>query len=287
MSIFDSKRTKWCKSMSTHVDARSEYNQLTASIGPKGAMAFLGIVHDHYEKNKNLASMKADLVSIYTLFERENVAAKRQYLGELVTKTSSGELGTLLANNLRPEVEYYKTPGVARGATPREVAIDKAANWVCGDYVAGIASVKDILASHVPVRGGDHGKLGAALGPTPAGISKDHKKVVPGAPPHHGRRRCAARRTLQPDGRHQRMARLRRRPLGQHRHVLPIVAGHHPSIFRWQQACRAHGLCHRPDQGHARLQGPHGRHREHLVQDEGLTHARLAAAIARHLRIPT
>lgn len=182
MSIFDSKRTKWCKSMSTHVDARGEYNQLTASIGPKGAMAFLGIVHDHYEKNKNLASMKADLVSIYTLFERENVAAKRQYLGELVTKTSSGELGTLLANNLRPEVEYYKTPGVARGATPREVAIDKAANWVCGDYVAGIASVKDILASHVPVRGGDHGKLGAALGPTPAGISKVHKKVVPGAP---------------------------------------------------------------------------------------------------------
>ena len=37
----------------------------------------------------------------------------------------------------------------------------------------------------------------------------------------------------------------------------------------------------------ARLQGPHGCHREHLVQDEGLNHARLAAAIARHLRIPT
>jgi hypothetical protein len=122
------------------------------------------------------------MISDFIKKERENVVAKRQYVNSLVPQTSSGALGTILNANLRPEPDYYKNPK-GGGLAGRDLAIDKAANWICGGYVAGLPAMRSLLGDYIPKNQGHHGKMGAALGRTPAHLRKVHKKAVPNPPP--------------------------------------------------------------------------------------------------------
>ena len=179
MGFFDSKKTTWRKLNQTTPPAAAEYNQLKAQVGKKAADDCINIIYTHYVKNGTI-NIPPDLVQIYLMFERQNFLLRRQFFTELIPRTSSGELGALLNANLRPESDYYKTR--TGNLVERELAIDKAANWICGGFVAGIPATKAILSSYIPSRAGDHGKTGAGLGSTASHIKSIHKKLLPHAP---------------------------------------------------------------------------------------------------------
>lgn len=182
MSIFTSKKTKWRKSIQDHQDSRGEFNQLSATMGQKPAEAYLETIYDWAGDSKmKIDTLKPDMISDFIKMERENVVSKRQYVTSLVSETKSGNLGTILNANLRPEMDYYKNRA-GTGLAARKLAIDKAANWICGSYVAALGSTRALLEEYIPTNPGQHGKAGAALGRTPDSIRKVHKKAVLNAP---------------------------------------------------------------------------------------------------------
>lgn len=179
MGFFDSNQTKWRKVNQTTQPAAGEYNQLKTIVGKKAADNCIDIIYKHFVNNGKI-NIAPDLVQLFLKFERENFLLRRRFFTELIPRTSSGELGRLLNANLRSENDYYKNK--TGNIAGRELAIDKAANWICGGYVAGIPATKAILSSYIPTRAGDNGKAGAALGTSTNHIKKIHKKLLPNAP---------------------------------------------------------------------------------------------------------
>lgn len=177
MSFFDSAKTKWSKAMRTDPACQAKVSQLEQLIGRKKCMEFLGILHGHFP-----VPPAAAVVDIFVEMERDNVSKRRQFVNALLQKAATNKLSVELNANIEPLVNYYLNPTVHHGATNRETAIDQAANWVCGAYVAGIPGVKAQLAKYIPTHAGSHGTMGAGLGKTASHIKKVHSAVVPGAP---------------------------------------------------------------------------------------------------------
>lgn len=182
MSIFTSKKAKWRQSIEQHNNSRVEFNQLSHTIGREHAKKFVELIYEWAgNSGMNIATLTPDIVSDFIRKERENVTSKRQYVGSLVPQTSSGALGGILNANLRADADYYNNP-LGHGLAGRDLAIDKAANWICGGFVAGIPATRALLAQYIPTQGGHHGKAGAALGRTSEHMRKIHKRAVPNAP---------------------------------------------------------------------------------------------------------
>ena len=115
--------------------------------------------------------------------ERENYNTRKQYVDSLIPQTKSGALGTILNNNLRLKTDYYKNPlgGVLTG---RNLAIDEAANWVCGDYVAALPATRALLDHYIPVNPGDGGPMGHALGRTTQHLREVFSRAVQNPAPY-------------------------------------------------------------------------------------------------------
>jgi hypothetical protein len=182
MSIFTSKKVTWRRGIQEHRDSRAEFRQLAQSIGRPKAKLFLELIYDwSVASHIQLTMLTPDMVSDFMKKERENVTFRRQYVNSLVPLCASGSLGTTLNNNLRATGDYYKNPSGV-GLAGRDLAIDQAANWICGGFVAGLPATRALLKEYIPTQQGHHGKAGAALGRTSGPICKIHKKAVTNAP---------------------------------------------------------------------------------------------------------
>lgn len=183
MSIFSSKMTNWRRGMQTHADTQAEFRQLDATLGRDHAKKFLETVYDKWTKNFKIETLQPRDVALFMKTERENFTARKFYVDSLVPQSASGALGTILNSNLRPVGDYYKNPqgGVLAG---RALAIDQAANWVCGGYTAALPATRDLLSKYIPVTGGHPGPAGMALGRTSQHLRKIFHRAVPDAAPY-------------------------------------------------------------------------------------------------------
>lgn len=183
MSIFTSKKVTWRRGIQAHVDSRGEFGQLERLIGRENAKRFLETVYDKWTQNFKIDTLKASDTAMFMKTERENFTNRKQYVDSLVPQCNSGALGTVLNANLRAVGDYYKNPsgGVLAG---RALAIDQAANWICGNYTAGLASTRELLSKHIPVTGGHPGPMGMALGRTTQPLRKIYKRIMPNAAPY-------------------------------------------------------------------------------------------------------
>lgn len=177
MGIFDSAKTKWSKAMRADPTCQAKVRQLEQLVGQKKCMEFLGILHGHFP-----VPPTAPAVDLFVEMEHDNVIKRRQFVNALLQKMATNILARDLNAHIEPLGNYYLNPAVHAGATARETAIDQAANWVCGAYVAGIQGVKAHLAEYIPALAGSHGKMGPGLGNTAKHIKKVHSAVVPNAP---------------------------------------------------------------------------------------------------------
>jgi hypothetical protein len=121
----------------------------------------------------------APVIAVLMIGEKNAVLSRRAFYQEYLQGAENGDLGVQLNNNLRDLNDYYVNP---RNDNPvgRELAIDKAANWICGDYTAGLAGTRALLGRYIPITQGTPGAFGRFLGPTPAKLWEVHKQLVPG-----------------------------------------------------------------------------------------------------------
>ena len=177
MSIFSSAKTKWCNAMRTHVVCQAHVQQLEGLISPKKVTEFLAILYSHFP-----VPPVAGVVDLFVEMERDNVIKRRNFVATLLHKAATNQLARDLNANILPVGNYYTHPTVGAAPTARELAIDQAANWVCGAYAPGIPGVKAQLEKYIPPIAGQWGKMGPGLGTTVSHIKKVHAAVVPGAP---------------------------------------------------------------------------------------------------------
>lgn len=185
MGLFTSKKVTWRRGIQAHADSRVEFDQLDRTLGRPGAKLFVETLYDKWLSNKGyrIEDLKPDLVALFIKAERENYTNRKHYVDALVPQTASGALGTVLTGNLRDVADYYKNP-LRGGLKGRDLAIDQAANWICGGYTAALPSTRAVLEDYIPVNGGHHGPMGFALGRTPDHLRKIYKRIVPNANPY-------------------------------------------------------------------------------------------------------
>lgn len=167
MGLFTSKVVSWRRGIQTNRASKGEFDQLANTLGRDNAKLYLETAYDKWvNRNKSdIKTLTPATVGLLMDTERQNYFGRKHYVDSLVPRTSSAELGTILNANLRPTADYYKTP-LRNGLAGRDLAIDQAANWICGSYVAGLASTRAILQQYIPATAGQPGPMGFALGRT-------------------------------------------------------------------------------------------------------------------------
>lgn len=186
MSIFDSKKVAWRKKVAKSTVTKTDYEELERLYGSPLAKEYVELIYTKAKEQKNEGILDTDpdispVISALMKGEKAAVLQRRGFYQGYMQDAKSGVLGVQLNNHLRAVNDYYKSPR-AHGLAGRELAIDQAANWICGDYVAALPGTRALLAEYIPVTAGHHGKFGPCLGPTPAQLWKVHKRLVPGLP---------------------------------------------------------------------------------------------------------
>lgn len=187
MSMFDSKKVTWRKGVAKHATTATRYRELEQTYGEKRTKEYVELMYTKAKDQNNdilLDGSKGSMsvVDILLKGERDAVLQRRQFYQAYMADAKSGQLGRDLDNNLRDVNDYYKSKK-ATGLTGRNLAVDQAANWICGDYVAALPGTRTLLEEYIPVNQGQHGKLGPCLGPSPDALWKVHKRLVPGVAP--------------------------------------------------------------------------------------------------------
>ncbi len=179
MGLFTSSKVTWRRGIQTHADSRAEFDQLERTLGRDLAKAFLEMVYDKWVNGLKypVKSLDAKTAALFMKTERENYGARKLYVDSLVQQSASGALKTTLNAHIRPTPDYYKNPkgGVLTG---RDLAIDQAANWVCGTYVPALPNTRAILEKYIPVNSGHGGPMGNALGRTTKHLYDVFKSAV-------------------------------------------------------------------------------------------------------------
>lgn len=187
MSILDSKRVKWRKFVANHATTGTRYRELEQTYGSKLAKEFVELIYDKAKEQNNASLLDESQVMMGVVDallknERDTVLKRRQFYQGYMQDAKSGVLRTDLDLNLRGLADYYKNKQ-ANNLAGRDLAIDQAANWICGDYTAALPGTRTLLGEYIPVQAGHHGKLGPCLGPSPEALFKVHKRLVPGVLP--------------------------------------------------------------------------------------------------------
>ena len=186
MSIFDSKKVAWRKKVQTATKSKTEFEELERLYGSPLAKEFVELIHTKAHEQNNTGILDttpaiSDIIPLLMTVEKTSVLKRRGFYQGYMTDAKSGNLGIQLNADISPVNDYYKNPGT-RGATGRELAIDQAANWICGTYVAALPSTRALLSEYIPANSAAHGKFGPCLGKTSAELWKVHKRLVPGLP---------------------------------------------------------------------------------------------------------
>lgn len=186
MSLFDSKKVTWRKKIQANVKTKTAFEELERLYGTSRAKEFVELIYTkaHEQNNAGIldtAPSVGDLIPLFLKSERDSVLKRRGFYQSYMADAKSGNLGVQLNTNIIAVTDYYKSKK-APGLTGRALAIDQAANWICGDYAAALPSTRTLLEEYIPVTAGMPGKFGPCLGRTPAELWKVHKRLVPGLP---------------------------------------------------------------------------------------------------------
>jgi len=187
MDLFTSKAVLWRRRIQNDNASRLAYQQLSATIGEPQAKKFLETVYDKWVNvlKDKIDYLAPDTCSQFMQQERENFTNCMQYVNSLFPQANDGTLGTILNANLRNDNNYYTHPTPGFEMTLRNLAIDQAANWVCGDFVAAIPKTRRLLEHYIPRNPAHHGETGnPALGTTPHHLRKIFKRAVRGVAPY-------------------------------------------------------------------------------------------------------
>jgi hypothetical protein len=111
--------------------------------------------------------------------ERATILLRRGFYQDYLQRAENGDLAIQLNNNLRALNNYYNNP-LPGNPVGRELAIDQAANWICGEYTAGLPGTRALLGEYIPTTQFGWGKFGQLLGRTPAKLWEVHPRLVPG-----------------------------------------------------------------------------------------------------------
>jgi hypothetical protein len=187
MSIFDSKKVAWRKGVANNTDTSTRYRELEQTYGEKRTKEYVELMYTKAKDQNNnllLDGSKGSMAVVAALLkgERDAVLQRRGFYQGYMTEAKSGQLGRDVDNNLRDVNDYYKNKK-ANGLTGRNLAVDQAANWLCGDYTAALPSTRTLLEEYIPAVQGHHGKLGPCLGTSTDALWKVHKRLVPGCLP--------------------------------------------------------------------------------------------------------
>lgn len=184
MGLFTSKKEAWRKIIQTNVLTQAEFLALQQLYGNSLAKKFVELIYTKAteQNNTGILPTKPAVSAIIPLLmtkERDAVLLRRGFYQNYLLDSASNQFRTDLNLNLRATIDYYKNPsgGVLAG---RALAIDQAANWICGDYTAALAGTRALLGEYIPVTAGQPGKFGPCLGRTPAQLWKIHPRLVPG-----------------------------------------------------------------------------------------------------------
>jgi hypothetical protein len=184
MSIFDSKKVAWRKTIANNTKTKTKYQDLEQLYGSKLAKKFVELIYTKAKEQTNEGILDtqpsvSDIIPLLMEKEKEAVLRRRGFYQGYMQDCKNDSLRTDLNNNLQLDTAYYLSP---KGGTlnARALAIDKAANWICGTYTAALPGTRALLEEYIPATGGQHGKFGPCLGRTPDQLWKVHSKLVPG-----------------------------------------------------------------------------------------------------------
>ena len=171
MGLFTPKPVAWRRTIKTHADTRGEFNQLVNTIGRPATKKFLETMYDKHVVvgNNKIDTLGTPVIAYLLKKERENYVNRQHYVDSLVPQSASGALGAILRGNLRATADYYKSP-LGGALAGRDLAIDQAANWICGSYSAALPATRALLQHYIPARAGADGPMGKCLGTTPQHI---------------------------------------------------------------------------------------------------------------------
>ncbi len=186
MSIFDSKQVAWRKAVARSSVAKSDFEELERLYGSALAKEYVELIYTKAkeQKNEGILDLKPSVSPVIPALmkgEKTAVLMRRGFYQGYMQDAKSGRLGADLNSHLEPTANYYRTPK-GTGLKGRDLAIDQAANWICGTYVAGLPGTRALLEEYIPDNQSMRGKFGACLGPTPAQLWKVHARLVPGLP---------------------------------------------------------------------------------------------------------
>ena len=176
MSIFDSKKVAWRKKIQAAAKSKTQFEELERLYGSPLAKEFVELIHTKAHEQNNAGILDttpavSDIIPLLMTVEKNAVLKRRGFYQGYMTDAKSGNLGNQLNADFSPVTDYYKNPGTV-GATGRTLAIDQAANWICGTYTAGLPSTRALLGEYIPTNAGAHGKFGPCLGKTSAELWK-------------------------------------------------------------------------------------------------------------------
>ena len=171
MGLFTSAPVKFRRGIRDHKDSKAEFTQLANALGRPAAKQFLETLYDKWvvQNRSKIDDLKPDLAAFFMKTEREAYVARKLYVDSLGPLSASGQLATILNANTRPLAEYYNNP-LGGALAARDLAIDQAANWVCGTYVPALPQTRQLLRYYIPSTSGVGGPMGGALGPTSQGV---------------------------------------------------------------------------------------------------------------------
>lgn len=190
MGIFTSKKVEWRRKVQAHSKTKAGFDELERLYGRPRAKEFVELIYTkaNEQNNKSILEIPKDLkpssfdvISLLLKGEKDAVLQRRGFYQGYMTDTKNGNLGTQLNSHLRAIGDFYHNPR-ALGLTGRELAIDQATNWICGDYVAGFPVTRALLEEYIPTTAGMPGKMGYCLGTTADHLWKVHKRLVTGLP---------------------------------------------------------------------------------------------------------
>lgn len=187
MSIFTSKKVEWRRQVAKHNVTKTSYEELERLMGSKLTKEFVELIYTKAKEQTNEGILDLTprqplgVVQVIIQNERTSILRRRGFYQGYMQEARSGQLGRDLDNNLEPMNNIYANP-LRNGLAGRDLAIDQAANWICGTYTAALPGTRALLEEYIPNNQSTRGKFGACLGQTPAQLWKVHARLVPGLP---------------------------------------------------------------------------------------------------------
>lgn len=170
---------EWRRRIRTHNDSRRQWSQLERTLGWLYAELFIDLVADQevLVHGGSLDALPPAAMAVYIQNELDRFRSRRRHVDWLMMRTVTGHLGTLLNGSIRPTADYYRN--AQPGLQGRDLAIDQAANWICGSYAPALPLTRQLLNHYIPVAPGHPGIMGdQALGPTEKHLRDIHLQVA-------------------------------------------------------------------------------------------------------------